>query len=206
VVQSGDGLKGFGPTVEAPRLATEARSVRRRELESTSILQTIAEVAVGLAGFGGIAAGLGYRTGGKWSEQDRVRLLGVVANSLFVILGCFLPYAVHHLGIQPPWFLSGAVLSLAPVWGFWMQWQRVVAHSRAGRVSVQSGYHPSLAVAIALINLVALTLFLAVAGGVARPGGEFGLYLTAVLLLLVNAAVSFLRLLATAFDGDAPAA
>ena len=29
MVQSGDELKGFGPTVEAPRFATEARSVRR---------------------------------------------------------------------------------------------------------------------------------------------------------------------------------
>ena len=175
-------------------------------MESASILQSIAEVAVGLAGFGGIAAGLGYRTRGEWSAQDRVRLLGVVVNSLFVILGCFLPFAVHHLGIQPPWFLSGAVLCVAPVWGFWLQWRRVVAHSQAGHVSVQSGYNPPLAAVIALINLVALTLFLAVAFGVAKPGIEFGLYLTAVLLVLVNAAVSFLRLLATAFGEDAPSA
>ena len=173
-------------------------------MEFASILQTIAEVAVGLAGFGGIAAGLGYRTRGNWSEQDRLRLLGLVSSSLFVILASLLPYAVHYLGAQHPWSISGAVLSVAPAWLLSLQWRRVFAQSRPGRVSVQSGYHPALAVTITLINLATLILFLVSAIGVADPDRVFGLYLAAVLLLLLNAAVFFLRLLTTAFGEDAP--
>ncbi len=175
-------------------------------MESASILQTIAEVAVGLAGFGGIAAGLGYRTRGRWSEQDRLRLVGMVANSLAVVFGCLLPYAVHHLGVQHPWSLSGAVLALAPAWFLWLQWRRVFALARPARVKVQSGYNPALARALALIHLTALLLFLVSAIGLPRPERAFGLYLAAVLLLLFSAAATFLRLLATAFGEDEPAA
>jgi len=175
-------------------------------VESASILQAIAEVAVGLAGFGGIAAGLGYRTRGDWSAQDRVRLVGLVGSSLFVILACFLPYAIHHLGLRPPWFLSGAVLSLAPVWLISVQWRKVFVQSRPGRVGVRSGYHPALAATMALVNLAALALFLATAIGASEVDNSFGLYLAGVLLLLLNAAISFLRMLTTAFGEDAPAA
>ena len=80
------------------------------------------------------------------------------------------------------------------------------ALSRPGRVKVQSGYHPALAGATALVNLAALLLFLAVAFSLPRPGGAFGLYLAATLLLLLNAAIFFLRLLATAFGEDKSAA
>jgi hypothetical protein len=59
-------------------------------------------------------------------------------------------------------------------------------------------------VTITLINLATLILFLASAIGVADPDRVFGLYLAAALLLLLNAAVSFLRLLTTAFGEDAP--
>lgn len=173
-------------------------------VEFASILQTIAEVAVGLAGFGGIAAGLGYRTRGNWSEPDRLRLLGLVTSSLFVILASLLPYAVHHLGVRHPWSISGAVLTVAPIWVLSLQWRRVFAQSRPGRVGVQSGYHPALAVTIALINLTTLLLFLGAAIGVGDPDRVFGLYLAAVLLLLLNAAVFFLRLLTTAFGDDSP--
>ena len=49
-----------------------------------------------------------------------------------------------------------------------------------------------------------LVFFLVSAIGVADPDRVFGLYLAAVLLLLLNAAVSFLRLLTTAFGEDSP--
>ena len=38
-------------------------------MESADILQGIAEVAIGLAGFAGIAAGLGYRARGHGQNQ-----------------------------------------------------------------------------------------------------------------------------------------
>ena len=175
-------------------------------MESASILQTIAEVAIGLAGFGGIAAGLGYRTRGTWSDQDRTRLLQMVVSSLLVVFACLLPYAVYHLGGQQPWTQSSALLVLAPAWFLFFQWRRVFAQARPGRVYVRSGFSAALAGALVLMNLVAMLLFLTSAVGFATPARAFGLYLSAVLLLLLAAAAVFVRLLATSFGPDEPAA
>jgi hypothetical protein len=175
-------------------------------LESASILQAIAEVAIGLAGFGGIAAGLGYRARGAWSGQDRTRLIQMVVSSLAVVFACFLPYAVHHLGGQQPWSLSSAVLVLAPAWFLSFQWRRVFAQTRPSSVTVQSGFSRSLAIFLFLVNLGALLLFLISAFRLARPNLSFGLYLAAVMLLLVASAAVFVRLLSTSFGPDEPAA
>ena len=44
-------------------------------MESASVLESIAVVAIAFAGFGGIAAGLGYRARGTWSPDDQMRLI-----------------------------------------------------------------------------------------------------------------------------------
>ena len=72
-------------------------------MESADILQTIAEIAIGLAGFGGIAAGLGYRARGDWSDDDQVRLMGMAYTSLLVVFAALLPFVVHHLSATGPW-------------------------------------------------------------------------------------------------------
>ena len=54
-------------------------------MEPADILQTIAEIAMGLAGFGGIAAGLGYRARGEWRSDDQMRLIGMACTSLLVV-------------------------------------------------------------------------------------------------------------------------
>ena len=174
-------------------------------MESANILQAIAEAAIGLAGFGGIAAGLGYRARGEWSDQDRTRLIQMVVSSLAVVFACFFPYAVYHLGGQQPWFLSSAVLALAPVWFLSFQYRRVFAQTRLGSITVQRGFSRSLAIFLVLINLGALLLFVTVAFRFARPGLSFGLYLAAVVLLLVASAAVFVRLLSTSFGPDDPA-
>jgi hypothetical protein len=57
-----------------------------------------------------------------------------------------------------------------------------------------------------LVNLGALLLFLTLAFRLVRPGLSFGLYLAAVLLLLVASAAVFVRLLSTSFGPDEPVA
>jgi hypothetical protein len=39
-------------------------------MQYADILLNIAEIGIALAGFGRIAAGLGYRAHGEWSEQE----------------------------------------------------------------------------------------------------------------------------------------
>lgn len=71
-------------------------------MESGSILESIAEVAIALAGFGGIAAGLGYRARGDWSLHDQRRLAWLATFGLVVAFSCFLPAVAHHLGSPAP--------------------------------------------------------------------------------------------------------
>ena len=56
-----------------------------------------------LAGFGGIAAGLGYRTRGEWSDDDQIRLMGMAYTSLLVVFAALLPFVVHQLSDIVPW-------------------------------------------------------------------------------------------------------
>ena len=79
-------------------------------MESADILQTIAEIAMGLAGFGGIAAGLGYRARGDWSDDDQVRLMGMADTSLLVVFAALLPFVVHHLSATDPWRVSAFIV------------------------------------------------------------------------------------------------
>ena len=79
----------------------------------SDILHSVAEVAIGLAGFGGIAAGLGYRAKGEWSEADRVRLFVLISLSLAVVFACYVPFAIDELSPSPPWRV--AALGFLPV-------------------------------------------------------------------------------------------
>jgi hypothetical protein len=84
-------------------------------MEHVSVLQSIAEVGVALAGFGGLAAGLGYRTRGDWSGDDKIRLFALVTISLSVVFACYLPSAVNALGSPAPWRIASAVFLLVPL-------------------------------------------------------------------------------------------
>ena len=90
-------------------------------VESASVLESIAEVAIALAGFGGIAAGLGYRTRGSWSGDDQVRLMLLASAGLAVVFACFLPYVTHHLGSSAPWRLAGALFLVVALFGLLYQ-------------------------------------------------------------------------------------
>ena len=168
-------------------------------MDSAGILQTIAEVAVGLAGFGGIAAGIGYRARGTWSGQDRTRFMGMILSSLFVVFACLVPYALHHLGAQQPWLLSSIPLMLAPAWVFFIQSRQVFGWTRPGGIYVRRGFNPSFAVILLVVNLLTLFLLLSLVFGVFVADRAFGIYLTAVLLLLLLSAANFVRLLTTSF-------
>ncbi|MFT5442727.1 MAG: hypothetical protein ACI8W3_001771 [Myxococcota bacterium] len=65
-------------------LAAERRSVRQHEIDQAETFSLVAELAVGLAGFTGVAAAFGGRDR-KYSDPDRVRIL-----SIFLSAGCVL--------------------------------------------------------------------------------------------------------------------
>jgi hypothetical protein len=166
-------------------------------LESTSILESIAEVAIALAGFGGIAAGLGYRARGTWSPDDQFRLMMLAGAALAVVFACFVPYVAHQLGSPAPWRMASAILLLLPasalLYGAWFL-----------RRGLPAGYSRIASWVVVIAHILALALLFPAALGYAGAR-ESGFYVTAILLMLFQASLLFLRLLATSFRSSEPA-
>jgi len=167
-------------------------------VESASVLESIAEVAIALAGFGGIAAGLGYRAREEWSSEDRLRLIALVGLSLAVVFACFLPYVTHHLGSAAPWRMASALYLPMPTLG-------VVYHVWFNRRGVPAGYSRIASWLVFAVRISSSVLLFTVALGYAGPR-EFGFYLSAVLLTLFQASLFFVRLLLASFRSSEPAA
>lgn len=60
-------------------------------LEQIGTLHTIAQVAITLVGFTGIVLVFGERSSLKLGESEYLRILSMVAPTLVVLLGCFVP-------------------------------------------------------------------------------------------------------------------
>jgi len=134
-------------------------------MESASILQGIAEVAIGLAGFAGVAAG--------------------------AIFACFMPYAIYYLGVESPWRIASVLCLYVPIQG-------LITQTKIIRFS-PNGYSWPAMLFLTSMEVAILLLLLTVSLG---KGGnyDFGLYLSATLLILAISSFLFYRLLETSFS------
>ena len=160
-------------------------------MQYAEILLNIAEIGIALAGFGGIAAGLGYRAHGEWSEQDQIRLIAMALTSLAVVFSCYIPFVIHHLGATSPWRIAAGCFFFVAAIGLFEQ-------VRLNRDGIASEYSRIAAAVIFLSQSTSLILLSCIALGY---GGtrEFGLYLSTVCLALTQASILFVRLLFTSF-------
>lgn len=166
-------------------------------MESVGILETIAEVSIGMAGFGGIAAGLGYRARGKWSAEDRARLIVMVGVSLIIVFACLVPFVLYFSGVEQHWKIAAMIL-------FPFQATVLAFQIWINRAGIPKGYHPLVAILSFIVQLAAMWFLLKVIFYESNPENYFGQYLSVVVLLLVLASILFLRLLVTSFrDSDA---
>jgi len=166
-------------------------------VESASVLESIAEVAIALAGFGGIAAGLGYRARGDWTRDDQVRLIGLALFGLAVAFACFLPVLASSLGSEAPFRTASVIFLPIPTAGFLFQ----IWFNRRG---VPPGYS-KLASLLNFVALVSASAFLLIVVFGRPAESAFGFYLAAVLATLAHTSVLFVRLLITSFRGSSPA-
>ena len=81
-------------------------------MEGASILQTMAEVSVALAGFTGVVAAFGQRRG-HWAAIDTLRFRVMLLTSLAALVFSILPFAIHHMGAEPTttWAISSGLLA-----------------------------------------------------------------------------------------------
>jgi hypothetical protein len=82
-------------------------------MDATSALDSIIEVAIGLAGFSGIIAAVGQRNPGGWGAADQLRLEILLTASGAALVFAFLPFVLAGFMNDPlVWRCSSAVVAL----------------------------------------------------------------------------------------------
>ena len=78
-------------------------------MEASEELLTIAELAIGLAGFSGVV--VAFNRGGGLRPTDRFRFIALFTSAITVLIVAFVPFGFHHAGQAAPalWMASSAV-------------------------------------------------------------------------------------------------
>jgi hypothetical protein len=90
------------------------------QVEASDVLLTIAEMAIGLAGFSGVVLAFTYQ--GRLRPTDRYRFVGLFTQALTVALLCLVPFGFHHAGEVGTaiWRGSSAGAVLFWLFGAWL--------------------------------------------------------------------------------------
>jgi len=155
---------------------------------SSDFFLTLGEIAVTLAGFSSVVVVFNRRESGKWEPADIARLRGMLGSSLGAALFSVLPVGIHRAGVAEAtaWSVSSFVMSC------WMMFVVFVVFRR-NRLLLAESYSlrlnramiASMAIAALLLQMNAFSLGLTVG-----PAA----YIFAVVLVLVQAGVLFMRL------------
>jgi len=81
-------------------------------LDTQSILTTVAEVSIALAGFTGVVAVLGNRQKHDWTSEERLQLRTLVETSLTALFASFAPGILYLALTSEPAVWRGANLIL----------------------------------------------------------------------------------------------
>ena len=89
-------------------------------MEASDVLLTIAEMAIGLAGFSGVVLAFTYQ--GRLRPADRYRFLGLFTQALTVAFLCLVPFGFYHAGYAGDaiWRGSSAVAVLFWLFSAWL--------------------------------------------------------------------------------------
>lgn len=69
-------------------------------MEGESVFLTIAEISVALAGFSGVVAVVGRRSGGRWRSGELLRFWQMLEVSLTALVFSLLPFIFHFSGLS----------------------------------------------------------------------------------------------------------
>jgi small-conductance mechanosensitive channel len=160
------------------------------------VLLTIAQVAVAFAGFSSVVAVFGQRAVGRWSEEDLIRLIFLIASSLVVMFLAFLPFFLRLLRFSDAaaWGISSAFLAASTIVISIAAWRRVL-----GLSSEQPGF---LGATVVNSLLRGAAFILQTLNFVGPFDLEAGPYVVGTGLLLLTAVVPFCGLLYYGIDRD----
>jgi hypothetical protein len=87
-------------------------------------LQSIAEIAIGLAGFSGLVAAFSQRPGQSWRADQKTRIVFLVILSFGMIICALLPYAMSGISDAPAlvWGIPMVSYSITAIGllGYWI--------------------------------------------------------------------------------------
>ena len=159
-------------------------------MDGPDALTTIAEVALGLAGFSGVVVVLG-RQPGAFTRVEVGRLIVLLMSSLGAMFFALLPFALSPLGLSDSavWRISGALLAIfatAHIGISYSELQRVRKEAPEIYSPSVRTIHFSLLLAIVVLQVVNV-----------GKGGQLGLslYIFGLMGLLGVAAFQFVRIL-----------
>ena len=158
-------------------------------MEYGDVFIALAEIGVAIAGFSGIVAVFGTRSAGQWTPDDRLRLAFLLVCSLTVVFFSLLPFAISalHLPATVLWRAASGLLAI------WLVLADIVAFRRIGRVrhEFQSDSRRWLKALVRAGDAASVVLLTYNVIWMA----EVGLFLLALLWLLLQSVVMFVELL-----------
>ena len=153
-------------------------------------LLTIAQIALGFAGFTGVVSA--FRSPQTWGLHESFRLARMLDSSLYALLLALLPPGLEGAGVSPvvTWRFASALFAAALLFRLW----RAFAAMRAMSPEVRARLNHVAARVIQVSNvLMAVLLALNSLGVFWDPG--FGVYYAGLLCLIAIAAFQFTQFL-----------
>jgi hypothetical protein len=155
-------------------------------MSASDELLTIAELAIGLAGFSGVVVAFAYR--GQLEAIDRMRFIALFSTAISTAIFAFLPFVFARGGFSEAttWRCSSALL---------LTWSIVLGipiGSRLRRAALDRGAAARRALIFALWGLAILNMLLQLLNAIGSPSTPGPLpYVGGLLILIVFAAVFF---------------
>ncbi len=151
-------------------------------MEASDELLTIAELAIGLAGFSGVV--VAFTRQGALKPTDRFRFLGLFTQALTVVLLSFVPFGFHHAGQDGAtlWRASSGIATLSWLFNSWLIGVRL-----RPRFSPEEALPRYTEGTLWTIALVQLSLHLANLTGWPMGSGALFYLIPLVLLLALSA-------------------
>jgi hypothetical protein len=161
-------------------------------MEHEEALLAIAEIALGLAGFGGVFVAVGRSREAVRRPADTYRLVLLLCMALATLVLSLLPVALGSLGLAPPglWRVSNGLQAvvLAVLLVVFRRWrQRHLEEIRHGEA-------PLVAALIWVLSVVALVAQAASAAGLLQAQAA-GVFLTGLVFLVAFGSYLFARML-----------
>jgi hypothetical protein len=161
-------------------------------MEHAEALLTIAQISLGLAGFGGVFVAMGGVRAAERRPADAYRLILLMSTALTTLVLSLLPVALQALGVPPGtlWPVSNG-LQAALLAALLVVFQRL---RRSHREEIRAGEAGPVAVGIYVLAVVTLGAELASAAG-AFQSRAAGVFLLGLVFLVAFGSYLFARML-----------